>query len=76
MSTCSKKRNITIPDLMTHLGNDSLDQQYFFPLPNTLDDDDVIQLIQSDTVFYNLHQLEEEDFTEWRRMKAEEVRMR
>ena len=76
MNTHSKKWNIAIPNPMEHLNDDTLDQQYFFALPNTLDNNDVVQLIQSDTTYYDLQELEKEDFAEWRRMKAEEARAR
>ena len=61
---------------MDHLDDDALDQQYFFALPSALDTEDVVQLIQPDMISYDLADLEEEDFTEWRRMKEEEARMR
>ena len=73
-NTHSKKRDITIQNPMEHLDDDSLDQQYFFALPNTLDDDMVVQLIQCDTTSYDLQELESEDFTTWKVMKAEEVK--
>ena len=76
MNTHSKKWDIAIPDPMAHLDDDALDQQYFFTLPSSLDPDDVIQLIQTDTISYDLADLEEEDFAEWRRMKEEESRAR
>ena len=76
MNTCSKKWNITIHDLMDHLDNDALNQQYFFALPSLLDPNDVVHLIQPDTISNNLADLEEEDFTEWRRMKEEELKAR
>ena len=76
MNTHSKKWNITILDPMVHLDDDALNQQYFFTLPSSLDPDDVVQLIQPDTISYNLADLEEEDFAEWRRMKEEESRAR
>ena len=76
MNTHSKKRNIAIPDPMDHLDDDALDQQHFFTLLSSLDSDDVVQLIQPDTISYNLADLEEEDFTDWRRMKEEELRAR
>ena len=76
MNTHSKKWNITIPDPMDHLDDEALDQQYFFALLSSLDPDDVVQLIQLDTISYDLTDLEAEDFTEWRRMKAEELRAR
>ena len=61
---------------MDHLDNDALNQQYFFSLPNTLDTKDVVQVIQSNTTSYDLQELDEEDFTEWRRMKKEYARAR
>ena len=76
MNTRSTKQNIAIPDPMVHIDNDALDQQYFFTLPSSLDPDNVVQLIQPDTLSYDLADLEEEDFAEWRRMKEEESRVR
>ena len=76
MNMHSKKWNITIVDPMAHIDDDALNQQYFFALPSSLDPDDVVQLIQPDTISYNLADLEEEDFVEWRRMKEEESRAR
>ena len=76
MNTRSKKQNIIIPNPMDHLDNDALDQQYFFTLPRSLDTDSVVQLIQPDTKSYDLTDLEEENFAEWRRMKEEELRAR
>ena len=61
---------------MAHFDDDALDQQYFFTLPSSLDPNDVVQLIQPDTISYDLADLEEEDFAEWRRMKEEESRAR
>ena len=61
---------------MVHLDDDALDKQYFFTLPSSLDPDDVVQLIQPDMISYDLVDLEEEDFAEWRRMKEEESRAR
>ena len=76
MNTRSKKRNIIIPDPMAHIDDDALDQQYFFALPSSLDPNDVVQLIQPDTISYDLANLEEEDFAEWRQMKEEESKAR
>ena len=76
MNTCSKKRNIVILDPMVHLDDDALDQQYFFALPSSLDPDDMVQLIQPDMISYDLVDLEEEDFAEWKWMKEEESRAR
>ena len=76
MNTHSKKWTIAIQNPMDHLNNDALNQQYFFSLPNTLDTKDVVQVIQSNTTSYDLQELDEEDFTEWRRMKKEYARAR
>ena len=54
MNTHSKKWNIVVPDPMVHLDNDALDQQYFFALPSSLDPNDIVQLIQPDTISYDL----------------------
>ena len=76
MNTHSKKQNIAIPDPMVHLDDDALNQQYFFTLPSSLDSNNVVQLIQPDTISYDLADLEEEDFAEWKQMKEEESRAR
>ena len=76
MNTHFKKWHIAISNPMEHLDDDALDQQYFFALPSTLDSDNVVQLIQPDMISYDLWDLEEEDFAEWRRMKEEESRAR
>ena len=49
---------------MAHIDDDAPDQQYDFALPSSLDSDDVVQLIQPDTISYDLADLEEEDFAE------------
>ena len=61
---------------MEHLDNDTLDIQYFFALPSTMDSDDVVQIIQSDTTSYNLQELDEEDYAEWKRVKVNNARVR
>ena len=66
MNTHSKKQNIVIPDPMVHLDDDARDQQYFFALPSSLDPDNVVQLIQPDMISYDLIDLDEEDFAEWK----------
>ena len=76
MNTRSKKWNIAIQDPMVHIDNDALNQQYFFALPSSLDSNNIVQLIQPDTISYDLADLEEEDFAEWKQMKEEELRAR
>ena len=75
MNTHSRKQNITVQDPMEHLDNDTLNVQYFFALPNTLDNHEVVQVVQSDTTSYDLQDLDdEEDIAEWRRVKAKNMR--
>ena len=59
---------------MEHLDNEALNIQYFFTLPNTMDNHEIVQVIQSNTTSYNLQDLDEEDITEWRRVKEKNVR--
>ena len=76
MNTHSKKQNITIQDPMEHLNNDALDVQYFFTLPNTIDNHNIVQVIQSNMTSYDLQDLDEEDLAEWRRVKVKNVRVK
>ena len=59
---------------MEHLDNEALNIQYFFTLPNTMDNHEIVQVIQSNTTSYSLQDLDEKDITEWRRVKAKNVR--
>ena len=61
---------------MEHLDNGALDIQYFFTLPNTLDNHGIVQVIQSNTTSYDLQDLSEEDIAEWKRVKVKNVRLR
>ena len=76
MNTHSRKWNITIQDPMEHLDNETLNIQYFFALTNTIDNHKIVQVIQSDTTSYDLQDLDEEDITEWRRVKTKNVRVK
>ena len=51
MNTCFKKWNIAIQDPIDHLDNNALDVQYFFALPNTLDNHKVVQVIPPCTIY-------------------------
>ena len=42
LTTHSRKWNIMIQDPMEYLDDNALDTQYFFALPNTLDDHDIV----------------------------------
>ena len=54
---------------MDHLDNEALNIQYIFTLPNTLDNHEIVQVIQSDTTSYNLQDLNKADIADWRRIK-------
>ena len=49
---------------------------YFFTLPNTLDDDTYIHLIQQGTCLYDLQDLDPEELTDHKRRKENWVRKR
>ena len=74
MNTCSQKWNIVIQDPMEFLDDNAPDVQYFFALPNTLDNHEVVQVIQSNSTSYDPQDLEEEDIAKWRKMKVKDVR--
>ena len=63
MNTRSKKRGIVIdPDHQLHFGEGLINsQRYFFTLPNTLDDNSFVHLVQSDTLLYDLQDLDHVD---------------
>ena len=59
---------------MEDLHDDSINIQYFFALPNSLNDDTIIQVIQQDTTCYNLQELDEQSVVQWKEMKKNKVR--
>ena len=76
MNTHSRKWNIAIQNPMDHLDNNALNIQYFFAFPNTMDNDDIVQIIQSDTTSYDLQELDKEHYTEWKRVNVNNARAR
>ena len=60
MNTRSKKRGIVIdPGHKQQFGQGLLNSQnYFFTLPTTLDDNSFVHLVQSDTILYDLQDLD------------------
>ena len=74
MNTGSRKWNITIQNPIEHLDNEALNIQYFFTLPNTMDNHEIVQVIQSNMTSYYLQDLAEGDIAECRRVKAKNVR--
>ena len=72
MNTRSKKR--LIPQIVDNLdGDDFFDSNNFFTLPNTLDDNRYIHIIQHDTCLYDIQDLDPEDIAERLRIKKKQV---
>ena len=70
------KRNTMFHNVIKDLHNNSINQQYFFTLPNTIDNDMIIQVIEPDTTCYDLQELDEDSVTEWKEMKKNKVKSR
>ena len=71
MNTRSKKRGIVIdPGHQQHFGIGLLNsQQYFFTLPNTLDDNSFVHMVQVGTPLYDLQDLDQVDIDDHKRRK-------
>ena len=76
MNTHSKKWNVQQNPNQLNDYEGALDIHYFFALPNPMDNNDIIQVIQGNTTSYNLQDLEEEEITKWKKAKAKGARMR
>ena len=78
MNTCSKK--CLIPQIVDNLDGDNFfNSNNFFTLPNTLDDEHYIHIIQHDTCLYDIQDLDPDDIAERLRIKkkqADKRRMR
>ena len=63
MNTRSKKRNIILdPTNQLHFGEGLIDSRlYFFTLPNTIDDNSFIHLVQQDMTLFDLQDLDHVD---------------
>ena len=72
MNMRSKKR--LIPQIVDNLDSDNIfDSNNFFTLPNTLDDESYIHIIQHDTCLYDIQDLDPEDIAERLRIKKKQV---
>ena len=71
MNTRSKKRGIVInPGHEQHFGQGLLNsQQYFFTLPNTLDNNSFVHMVQTDTTLYDLQDLDHIDIEDHKERK-------
>ena len=75
MNTRSKKRQI--PHFTDQLnGEDFFDSSHFFMLPNTLDDEMYVHIIQQDTCLYDIQDLKPEDIAERMRIKKKQANKR
>ena len=75
MNTCSKKR--LIPQIVDNLdGDDFFDSNNFFTLPNTLDDETYVHIIQRDTCLFDIQGLDPEDIAERLRIKRKQAEKR
>ena len=78
MNTCSKKH--LIPLIAENIdGDDIFDSNNFFTLPNTLDDETYIHIIQRDTCLFDIQDLYHEDVAERlgiKKKQADKRRMR
>ena len=72
MNTRSKK--CLIPHIVDNLdGDDFFDSNNFFTLPNTLDDETYVHIIQRDTCLYDIQDLDPEDIAERLRIKKKQT---
>ena len=72
MNTCSRKR--LIPQIVDNLeGDDFFDANNFFTLPNTLDDESFVHIIQRDTCLFDIQDLDPEDIAERLRIKKKQT---
>ena len=72
MNTHSKKR--LAPHIIDNLDvDDFYDNNHFFTLPNTLDDETYVHIIQQDTCLYDIQELNPEDIAERLRIKKKQA---
>ena len=72
MNTRSKKR--LIPHIVDNLkGDDFFNANNFFTLPNTLDDETYVHIIQRDTCLFDIQDLDPEDIAERLRIKKKQA---
>lgn len=74
LNTCSRKWHHIVANPAEHIGNAPFDQQYFFTLPNSLDDSSVVQVVQDNTISYDLQQMDVIALEQWRQEKRDKAR--
>ena len=71
MNTRSQKKN-TLSAAGPQFGHGDMDsQRYFFALPNTLDDNSYVHLVQQDTTLYDLQDLDHQDILNHKEAKRQ-----
>ena len=77
MNTCSKKKITQLNPMGPQFAQGDIDsQQYFFTLPNTINDNSFVHLVQQNTPLFNLQDLDHEDLVNHKRGKRNLVRSR
>ena len=72
MNTRSRKR--LIPQIFDNIeGDNFFDANNFFTLPNTLDDESYVHIIQRDTCLFDIQDLDPEDIAERLRIKKKQA---
>ena len=75
MNTRSKKKLAQQNPMAPHFGQGDIDsQQYFFTLPNSLDDNLFIHMVQQDTTMFDLQELTHEELVNHKQAKKDLVR--
>ena len=77
LNTRSKKRLAQQNPMGPQFTQGDIDScQYFFTLPNTLDDNSFVHLVQQDTMLFDLQDLDHEDLVNHKRAKKNIARAR
>ena len=77
MNTRSQKKLAQQKPMHPQFGPGDIDsQKYFFTLPNTIDDNLFIHLVQQDTTLFDLQDLDHEDLANHKRAKRNIARQR
>ena len=76
MNTRSKKRNVLNPAEPNFGHSEVKSLQYFFTLPNTLDDNSYVHLVQENTSLFDLQDLDHQDILNHKAGKRRLAEMR
>ena len=77
MNAHSQKKLTQQNPMNPQFGHGDIDsRQYFFTLPNTIDDNSYVHLVQQDTTLFDLQDLDHEDLANHKRVKRNIARAR